>query len=114
MKYVRWYDKNPDLKDIFDFLEGVDTSTQRKIAKDILQILMRDFNLDLDEEINNISKTYNFKCRRWYDNNIDLFTSFEIMKGLSKKLQREIIDKTVTSIILTILNKEAMNDGEVG
>lgn len=113
MKHVRWYDKNPDLKDIFDFLESLDKPIQNKFAMEILQILMNDFNLNLDKEINNISKNYTFKCRRWYDYNIDLFTSFEIIKNLPKKIQKELIEKIVTTILLTILNKETIRDDEI-
>lgn len=106
MKQIRWYDKNSDLKDIFQFIEKLDGSTQGEVAKDILQILMNDFNLDLDEEINNISKNYTYKCKRWYDNNVDLFTSFEIIRNLSPKLQNEVVRKVFESIMLTYLKSE--------
>lgn len=106
MTHIRWYDKHRDLKDIFDFLEGLDISAQRKVAKDILLILMNDFNLDLDEKINNISKNYTYRCKRWYDYHIDLFTSFEIIKTLSKKMQNELIEKIVSLLIDAILKGE--------
>jgi len=106
MKYIRWYDKNPDLKDIFDFLEGLDLTAQRKVAKDILLILLNDFDLNLDEKINKVSKNYNYPCKRWYDYNIDLFTSFEIIKTLPKNMQNQLVEKIVSSLLLTILNGE--------
>lgn len=106
MKHIRWYDKNSDLKDIFEYLEGLDGSIQRKIAEDILQILMNDFHLNLDEKINNIAKNYTYECKRWYDYNIDLFTAFEIIKTLSKDLQTKLIEKIVESLMLSILNGE--------
>lgn len=105
MEHVRWYDKNPDLKDVFEFIEGLDSSVRAKVAQDILQSLMSDFGLDLDEQINTISKNYNFECNRWYDNNIDLFTSFEIIKSFSPELQQKIIEKIVTSILFIYLTE---------
>lgn len=106
MKYIRWYDKNPDLKDVFDFLEALDITAQRKVAKDILLILLNDFNLDLDERVNRVSKNYTYQCKRWYDYNIDLFTSFEIIRGLTKTQQNQLIEKIVSSLIQSILNGE--------
>ncbi len=99
MKHVRWYDKNPDLKDVFDFIEELDESIQDKIAQDILQILINDFKLDLDEKINTICKNYNYTCKRWYDGNIDLFSSFEIIKGFSLQMQEQVIKKIIESIL---------------
>lgn len=106
MNYIRWYDKNPDLKDIFDFLEGLELTAQKKVAKDILLILLNDFDLDLDERINRVSKNYTYQCKRWYDYNIDLFTSFELIRGLSKNQQNQLIEKIVASLIQSILNGE--------
>ena len=106
MKYIRWYDKNPDLKDIFDFLEGLEITAQKRVAKDVLLILLNDFNLDLDERINRVHKNYTYSCKRWYDYNIDLFTSFEIIRGLSKSQQKQLSEKIVASLIQSILNGE--------
>lgn len=103
MRRVRWYDKNPGLKEVFEFIENLDEPVQKKIANDIIQILLEDFGLDLDEKINNISKNYTYECKRWYDNNIDLFTSFDIIKTLHKELQNEIVKKIVESILLVYL-----------
>lgn len=110
MKHIRWYDKNPDLKDVFEFLKSLDASIQGKIAKDILQILVNDFNLDLDKQINNITKNYTYNCKRWYDYNIDLFTSFEIIKTLPKNLQIKLIEKIVEVLMLLIHNGEIANE----
>lgn len=105
MKQVRWYDNNPNLKDVFEFLEGLDVKLQRTIAKDIIQILMNDFNFDLDYELNQISQNYNYDCKRWYDKDIDLFSSFEIMKTLSPKMQDLIAKKIVEDIVFIYLKE---------
>ena len=109
MKHVRWYDKNPDLKEVFEFIQELDSPVQTEIAKDIIQILMTDFDLDLDEKINHISLNYNYECKRWYDRNIDLFTSFEIIKSLSPETQTKVVKKIITSILLIYLEGEDEN-----
>jgi hypothetical protein len=106
MKYIRWYDKNPDLREVFDFIETLNEQYQIKIAHDILQILMNNFNLDLDKEINEITNNYKFSCKRWYDKNIDLFTCFEIIKGLSDELQEKVIRKIIQTALLIYLEDE--------
>lgn len=110
MEKIRWYDKNPDLNQVFEFLQKLDDATQDKIAKDIIQILINDFELNLDEEINNISKNYNYVCKRWYDNNIDLFSAFEIIKNFPDKLKSEVARKIFESIWLIYFEEDGMND----
>jgi len=106
MKHIRWYDKNPDLKEVFEFIQGLDSPVQKEIAKDIIQILMNDFKLNLDTQINEICKNYNYDCKRWYDENIDLFTSFEIIKSLPQETQGKVIKQIINSFLLMYLKKE--------
>lgn len=107
MAHIRWYDKNPGLKELFEVIEGLEPSIQNQIGQDILQCLMNDFGLNLDEQINTISKNYTFKCNRWYDNNIDFFTSFEIIKGFSPEFQKQVIEKIITTILFIYLEQGA-------
>lgn len=100
MKHIRWYDKNSNLKAVFEFIEGLDSPVQNEIAKDIIQILMNDLKPDLDGKINTISKDYNYECKRWYDNNIDLFSSFELIKNLPDELRNEVVNKIIESALL--------------
>lgn len=100
MKHVRWYDKNSNLKAVFEFIEGLEIPVQNEIAKDIVQILMNDLSSNLDEKLNEISKNYNYECRRWYDNNIDLFSSFEIIKNLPDEMKNEVVKKIIESALL--------------
>lgn len=105
MENIRWYDKNPKLKEVFEFIKSLDESTQKSIAQEIIQILMNDAGLDSDEQINTISKNYNFECQRWYDKNIDLFTSFEIIKNLSEDVQNKIVGKIIETVLLIYFKK---------
>jgi hypothetical protein len=106
MKHVRWYDKNSELKEVFEFIQGLDKNSQDAIAQDIIQILMNDFSLDLDREINQISENYNYQCKRWYDHNIDLFTSFEIIKNLPDGMKKQVINKIIETALLMYLEED--------
>lgn len=100
MKNIRWYDKNPDLKHIFEIIKNMDEGKQRVIAQDIIQILISVLKLNLDEEINKIGSTNIYDYRRWYDNDINLFTSFEIMKNVPDNIQQDIAKKIAESMLL--------------
>lgn len=100
MQHIRWYDKNPELKEAFEFIEKLDFEVQQQIAQDMIQILMNDFGLNLDTEINRIAQNYTYECKRWYDKNIDFFTSFEIIRSLPDDLQKEIVTRIIETILL--------------
>lgn len=106
MKYIRWYDKDSNLKAVFEFIQNLDLPVQNEVAKDIIQILMNDFNLDLDKQINEISKNYNYECRRWYDDNVDLFSSFELIKSLPDEMRNEVVKKIIESALLMYFGGE--------
>ena len=106
MKTIRWYDKNPVLKEVFKYIQKLDKQTQDEIAKDIIQILMNDISLNSDGLINSISSSYNYTCNRWYDNNIDLFSAFEIIKTLPETKQIEISKKIVESALMMHFKKD--------
>lgn len=106
METIRWYDKNPLLKEVFEFIHKLDSNQRNQIAKDIIQILMNDLNLNLDNEINTIAKNYNYECKRWYDENIDLFTAFEIIKRLPQKDQAEVVRKIIETALLMYFERE--------
>jgi hypothetical protein len=103
MKYERWYDKNSNLKAVFEFIQKLDIPVQNEVAKDILQILMVELKTDLDEKLNCISKNYNYECKRWYDKNIDLFSSFELIKNLPDELKNKVVKKIMESVLLMYL-----------
>lgn len=108
MKHIRWYDKTPELSDVFEFIQQLSPDVQNKIAQDVLQVLIKDFNLNLDEEITKISKDYQYDCKRWYDGNIDLFSSFEIIKNLPDGLKNEIVKRMMESVLLVYIEEKGM------
>lgn len=106
MKHVRWYDKDANLQAVFEFIQGLDVSIQAEMAKDILQILVKELNIDIDQKMNEINKGYNYEYRRWYDNNIDLFSSFELIKNLPDELRNEVIKKIIESALLMYFSEQ--------
>jgi hypothetical protein len=100
METIRWYDKNPLMKDVFEFIQKLDFTNQSEIAKDILQILVKDLDINLDDSLNKISENYNYTCKRWYDNNIDLYSSFEVLKQLSAEQQKYVMNRVIESALL--------------
>lgn len=100
MDEIRWYDKNLILKEVFKFIEKLDSESQKEVGKDIIQLLMKDLHLNTDVELNDSIKNYTYKCKRWYDNNIDLNTAFEIIKRLNKEQQDEIAKNIIESALL--------------
>lgn len=107
MKNIRWYDKNPKLKQVVEFVEGLPAEYQDIVAKDIIQLLIQDFNLNFDEHINCVGSNYNYCCKRNHDKNIDLFTSFEIIKGLEDDLQHRVAESIMETILMLYLVKGA-------
>lgn len=107
MKHVRWYDKDSNLQAVFEFIQGLDLPVQAEMAKDIVQILVKELNIDMDKQINEMSKN-NYEYRRWYDNNIDLFSSFELIKNLPDELRYEVVKRIIESALLMYFNGEKM------
>ncbi len=99
MKHIRWYDKNSNLKAVFEFIKGLDIPVQNEIAKDIIQILMDELQPDLDKKINEINNN-SYEYRRWYDQNVDLFSSFELIKNLPDEMKNEVVKKIIESALL--------------
>lgn len=100
MESIRWYDKNPLIKEVFEFIQKLEEPSQIEMAKDIIQILMNDMKIDLDKEINQANNDYSYECKRWYDKNPDLHSSFEIIKKLPQMYQKEIMRKIIESALL--------------
>ena len=62
MFYKRWYDKNPKLSELVSYLEEQDEEVQDAFAQHLLQILIYEFNFNLDEEISKIAwEKYGFR-----------------------------------------------------
>lgn len=100
MGNARWYDKNPELNNLITYLEEQNEDIQNEFAQQLLQILIFEFNFDLDKEISKMSKPCNYEYNRWYDENIELFTIFEFIKTLSYDEQSYLVDSIVSHVLI--------------
>lgn len=101
----RWYEKNPDLNEVVNFIQSIDYEDRVVVAQHLLQILVNECHIDLDEELSRISKN-NYSYNRWYDQNGDLSTAFELMKNLPTDLQDYVVNRFLTEIVLLFVKKE--------
>ncbi len=108
MKYVRWYDKDPDLSNLMTFLESLNEDVREEVAQDLIQIIMSELNTNKDGEISLLADNKIIEYKRWYDKNISLHSAIEIIKNLGTKERKEIISLIMESIvqILTEYNYE--------
>ena len=99
MKYVRWYDKDPDLSNLMAFLEGLSDEVREEVAQDLIQIIMSELNTNKDGEISILADNKITEYKRWYDKNLSLHSAIEIIKNLGDKERREIISLIMESIV---------------
>ena len=83
MNYLRWYDKDPVIKEFMSALERLDEETINLLAQDFIQTMMEDEFINTDGAIKsliqNIPPGYN-RC-------------LEVLKSLPQEHQRRIISK---------------------
>lgn len=112
MKYVRWYDKDPDLSRLMSFLESLDEQIREEIAYDLIQIILSELETNRDGQISMLADNKITEYKRWYDKNLSLHSAIEIIKNLNEEQRREIISLIMESIvqILTEYNYDTRND----
>ena len=108
MNYERWYDKDSRVQAVFEFIQSLDLPVQNEIAKDIVQIVMNELGskIDLNKELSSIGKN-DYKYKRWYDKNTDLFSSFELIKNLPDELKTEVVKKIIESALLMYFGRNS-------
>lgn len=104
MKYLRWYDKDPALKEFMSLLECLDTQTVDLLAQDFIQILMDSPILNKDSSIDSLNKNQPPKYNRWYDKNYNLHTCVEILKDLPRHDKEKIIEIFKESFFQLVTN----------
>lgn len=112
MKYVRWYDKDPDLSRLMAFLESLNEDVREEIAQDLIQIILGELETNKDGEISLLADNKITEYKRWYDKNLSLHSAIEIIKNLGDEQRREIISLIMESIvqILTEYNYDTPKD----
>ncbi len=109
VKHERWYDKNPKLSELIAYLEDQERDVQDIFSNHLLQILINEFNFNLDEAISKLSEPWAHPYNRWYDENIELFTIVQFIKTLSYDEQSYLVDSIVSHVLIDNL-KEKNND----
>ncbi|MBR1908787.1 hypothetical protein IJ818_07615 [bacterium] len=109
MVHKRWYDKNPKLSELIAYLEEQERNVQDAFSQHLLQILIYEFNFNLDEQISKLSEPWEHPYNRWYDENIELFTIVQFIKTLSYDEQSYLVDSVVSHVLIDNL-KEKNND----
>ncbi len=99
MKYVRWYDKDPDLSRLMKFLENVNDEIRNEIALDLIQILMGEVCDNSDGKLSDLSAVTITEYKRWYDQNISLHSAVELIKNFGDEERKEIIARLMESIV---------------
>lgn len=101
----RWYENNPDLTELLNFIQSLDVESQNIISQHLLQILVNECGIDLDKEISKFS-TNNYSYNRWYDKNINTSTALELLKNLPEVKQKFVIKRIITEIIMSYTKEE--------
>ena len=93
MNYLRWYDKDPVIKEFMSALERLDEETINLLAQDFIQTMMEDEYINTDGAIKSLIQNIPPGYNRWYDENYDLHSCLEVLKSLPPEQQRRIIEK---------------------
>ncbi len=109
MANARWYDKNSQLNEFVSYLEEQEREVQDVFAQHLLQILIYEFNFNLDLEIGKMSEPCDYEYNRWYDDNVELFTIFEFVKKLSSEEQSYLVDSVISHVLIDNM-KDSSNE----
>lgn len=104
MNYLRWYDKDPILKDFMALLESLDHQIVEILAQDFIQIIMNSGFINVDSTIELLDKISPNKFNRWYDKNYNLHTCIELLKALPDNQKEQLIETFKESCFEFITN----------
>lgn len=104
MKFLRWYDKDPVLKEFMALLESLNPQIVELLAQDFIQIIMNSGFIDVDLTIHSLNKNSPNKLNRWYDTNYNLHTCVELLKLLPERQKEQLIDTFKESCFEFITN----------
>lgn len=92
-EYLRWYDKDPVIKEFMNALERLDQETVSLLAQDFIQTMMEDEKISADSALQSLIKNVPPGYNRWYDKNYDLHSCLEVLKSLDPEHQKIVIEK---------------------
>ena len=102
----RWYDKNSNLSQVFNFLENIDKRNRKIIANEILQIIFSELNVNSNEKVKELSKLNHTFNKRWYDEDTEVQSAVEIIKTLSEEQKRELIERIIELLQQIVIKGE--------
>lgn len=97
-KYERWYDKYADISQLFRFLEALDERKRKIVANEILQIIFCELKVDSNEKVKELTFLKHEHDKRWYDVDVDVQSSIELIKGLSEDERREMLSRIIETL----------------
>ena len=97
-KFERWYDNYSDLSQLFNFLEALDERKRKIVANEILQIVFCELGVDVNEKVNELSSLKHDYDKRWYDIDVDVQSSVELIRGLSEEERKEILSRVIETL----------------
>ena len=104
MNYLRWYDKDPALKEFMTLLESLNPQAVDLLAQDFIQIIMNSGFIDSDSTITAIMQNSSGKYNRWYDKDYNLHTCIELLKILPENQKQQILETFKESCFELIAN----------
>ncbi len=82
----RWYDEDPTISLAVSLLENSGKSDQIKCAE-FIKDKSHSFNIYIPE--NKLEDSFNYFCKRWYDEDKEISDAFEYLKLMPFELQKE-------------------------
>lgn len=104
MKQLRWYDKDPVLKEFMGLLETLDPQTVDILAQDFIQVIMDSGFTNVDSTIDLLNKNSPNQFNRWYDKNYNLHSCIELLKNLPQEQKVQLIESFKESFFHLITN----------
>ena len=93
MEYLRWYDKDPVIKEFMGALERLDQETIALLAQDFIQTMLEDEQISADGALQSLIQNTPPGYNLWYDKNYDLHSCLEVLKSLEPDHQKRVIEK---------------------
>ncbi len=104
MQYLRWYDKDPSLKEFMTLLEALDPQVVDLLAQDFIQIIVNSGFINVDSSIDLLNKNSPGRFNRWYDKNYHLHTCIELLKTLPDEEKHQLLETFKESCFEFITN----------
>lgn len=100
MGYTRWYDEDKILSKLMAFLEKSDDDVRAIVANDLLQIVINEVHSEaINQKIEYLKANTYGRYLRWYDNNANLHSAVEIIRGLDTQSREDVILRIIESMI---------------